>query len=467
MNERRLVIVGGGITGLAAAHEVADVNGWHVTVLEAGDRFGGKILTSDFVGRPVDEAADAFLRRVPDALRLCAELGLADDLVSPRTSTAHLWTGDGLRAFPGGSVMGVPLWPDAAVESGIISPAGIERAMGETDRHGPPLCDDVTIGAFLDERLGQEVSRRLVAPLVGGINAGAVDRLSLDAVLPQLSSAARSGPSLIAALRDAAPAPTAAATTAVFAGLTSGTGHLIEQLVASLRERGVELELDAGVDLIEPRSGPGGTTGSAMRVLAGDRELIADAVVVTTPAHRAASLIRTLSVAASDALGAIPTASVVMVTLAWPRDQICDVAGSGVLVPREEQRTVSAISWASNKWAHLDDGETAILRVSAGHADDPTPIDLDDGTLLERVVADVADITRISGPPNDVRISRWRDGFPQYEVGHLSRCDAVDHALRDSGSNIAVTGAGHRGLGIPACIRQGRDAARLVMGAAS
>ena len=204
-----------------------------------------------------------------------------------------------------------------------------------------------------------------------------------------------------------------------------------------------------------------------MRVLAGDRELLADAVVLTTPAHRAASLIRTISVAASDALGAIPTASVVMVTLAWPRDQICDVAGSGVLVPREEQRTVSAISWASNKWAHLDDGETAILRVSAGHADDPTPIDLDDGTLLERVVADVADITRISGPPNDVRISRWRDGFPQYEVGHLSRCDAVDHALRDSGSNIAVTGAGHRGLGIPACIRQGRDAARLVMGAAS
>lgn len=451
---RHLAVVGGGITGLAAAWEAAASPGWRVTVVDSDDRVGGKLRTSQIAGLPVDESADAFLRRVPDALDLTTELGLADELVAPATGTAHLWCGDRLRPLPTGGVFGIPL--DTTVTApGIVDQVALQRALAEVDRDGDPLDRDVAIGGFLDERLGPEVSRRLVAPLVGGIGAGDVDELSLDAVLPQIATAARSGPSVVAALR--AARPTTAPAGPVFAAHPLGMGHLVDTLTSALVHRGVEFRTGTEVEAVTPGR-PGRTT-----VVGPDITLDADAVVVATPPSVAARLVAGAVPAAATLLSGITTASVVLVTLAWPAAELGELEGSGFLVPRGSGLRITACSWASTKWAHLATTGSAVLRVSVGHAGDPGAVDLDDSSLLSIVSGDLERSMGITSAPAEQRISRWPGSFPQYLVGHLDRCDAIDAALAEAALPLAVTGAGHRGLGIPACIRQGRAAARLLI----
>ena len=205
----RLAVVGAGITGLSAAYELAvrHPGRAEIVVLEAGDRFGGKIRTTPFAGLPVDEAADAFLARVPDAVELCRELGLGGQLVTPATGQAYLYSRGELRPFPPGVVLGVPTDLDALAASGALSPAGVDRAaldltMGpDPDRFGVEDPADESVGAVVRRRVGDEVFERLVAPLLSGVHAGNADQLSLAAGAPQLGAALRDHPSLIGGLR--------------------------------------------------------------------------------------------------------------------------------------------------------------------------------------------------------------------------------------------------------------------------
>ncbi|HNL47820.1 MAG TPA: FAD-dependent oxidoreductase, partial [Microthrixaceae bacterium] len=202
---RHLVVVGGGITGLAAAWEASARAGVTVTVLEASDRLGGKVRTSaiELPGGPrtVDEGADNFLARVPDAVELCVELGLEDQLIEPAIGRAAVWARGAVRPYPTRHVLGVPLDADELARTGIVSDDAVRAVAGEVDSTDPAPPDDVAIGAFIGGRFGREVVEHLVGPLVGGINAGDVDELSLRAVTPQLAAAAADGASLTLALR--------------------------------------------------------------------------------------------------------------------------------------------------------------------------------------------------------------------------------------------------------------------------
>ncbi len=193
-----VVVAGGGITGLVAARAAA-IAGASVTVVEPGP-LGGKVRSSPFDGE-LDEAADAFLARVPEGVALCEELGLAGDLVSPAQRRAFVWVDGALRLLPEGQVLGVPTDLDELAASGIVSAAAVARAATDLERPASISEGDVPIGAFVRDRLGDEVAERLVDPLVGGINAGDTDRLSLAATVPQLDAAGRRGPSLIDACR--------------------------------------------------------------------------------------------------------------------------------------------------------------------------------------------------------------------------------------------------------------------------
>lgn len=452
-----IAVVGGGITGLAAAYELAVHGGASVVLVEADDRLGGKLATTPFRGRPVDAGADAFLARVPDASDLCAELGLADTLVSPAVGSASIWRAGALRRIPPGLVLGVPVDVDTAAHSDVLSPEGWARAAQEPDLPGEPLSHDEALGAVIRRRFGDEVLERLVGPLMGGVYAGDADRTSIEASTPQLADAARSDRSMSRALsrqRDQSPPdPTAP----VFLSPRDGMAALVDALAATTP---AELLTSTPVTAVVE-------SGGGWVVSTPDVDIEAHGVVIATPAAAAARLLAETAPVAADLLTGIEYASVVLVTLAYPASAVgVPLDGSGFLIPRTEGLFTTAVSWSSVKWAHLarPDGEVT-LRASAGHRADPTAVTLPDDEVLSRIRADLHLTMGISPEtePLEARISRYPRGLPQYDVGHLDRVAAIEAAVAQTAPGLVVTGAAFRGLGVPACIRQGRAAARALL----
>lgn len=433
----KVAIVGAGITGLAAGYEAANA-GAEVVVYEAAERPGGRILTSELAGQPVDEGADAFLARVPWAVELCQELGLAADLVSPAQRTAFVYSRGALRAVPQPNVLGVPLDFDALDASGIVSADGVDRARQEPDLAGTPLVEDESVGGLVRRRLGDEVADRLVDPLIGGINASSINDLSLRAAVPQLAEAAARGPSLVRELSRLAASSTADPDAPVFYSLPDGVGRLTDELAARLSHR---------LRLLSPVVDLG--------------ELDADQVIVTLPAAAASALVAPMSPTAATLLASIDYASVVLVSLAFNATDVDHpMAGSGYLVPAVEGRTITACSWASSKWSHVGSSDTVVLRVSAGRYGDDRALALGDEALLEAVRDDLSLTMGLDAKPHTVRISRWERSLPQFRPGHLDLVADIERTLARDAPWLRVTGAWARGLGIPACINQGRQAAR-------
>jgi oxygen-dependent protoporphyrinogen oxidase len=457
MSGEAVVVVGGGITGLVAARDLV-LAGALVTLVEP-ERPGGKLRTNPFAGGSLDEAADAFLARVPEGMELCRELGLDGDLVSPAARRAYVWSRGELRLLPEAQVLGVPTDLDELASSGIVSSDGLERA--RRDLTTPLLVPDAdsSIGALMRDRLGDEVTERLVDPLVGGINAGHTDQLSLAATVPQLDAAARSGaPSLIEACR-IQRAAVADPSAPVFFAPRAGMGALATAVFNDAVDRGLEVIAARAVGLERE--------GAHWRVaLDGGRALRADGAVIATPAGVAAGLLRPHASRASALLAGIPYASVAMVSVAVDRTAIDrELDGSGYLVPRVEGRTITACSWATSKWPHLGDGSTVWLRASVGRDGDDSALALGDDAIARAVLADLADTMALRGEPAELRVTRWPASFPQYRPGHLDRIAAVEADLASAAPRVTVAGAALRGIGVPACIRQGRAAAGRILAA--
>ena len=459
-----VAVVGGGIAGLAAAHELADREGVTTTVLEASARLGGKVATEPFAGTALDTGPDAFLARRPEAVELCAELGLTSRLEPPATGEAWLWIGDRLRRIPARTLLGLPTDVRAVARTGVLSPAGLARlavapALARL-RRPLPADVDAAIGAVVRAALGAEVLERLVDPLVGGINAGNTDALSIDAVAPQLAAAARRSGDLMAGGREvlaAAPAPGPAGPAPVFYGLPGGMQGLVDALEARLRRAGVALRTGAPVLGLRRADGCWSleTTGGP---------LTADAVVLAAAAAVTAPLLAPVDEAAARTLAAITSASVTLVALSWPSAAVPRLPhGSGFLVPRTEGRLMTACSWSSSKWHHLADPGRVIFRASAGRADDGRAEAMDDEEVVGRLLAELRSAMGITAAPTEVRLTRWPAAFPQYAPGHLDRMAALERALAERQPGLAVAGAALRGVGIPACIGSGRAAARRLV----
>ncbi|HEX6238716.1 MAG TPA: protoporphyrinogen oxidase [Acidimicrobiales bacterium] len=445
-----LVVVGGGISGLAAGWE-AMRRGADVLVLEADERPGGKLRTSPFAGVPLDEGADAFLARVPEAVELCRELGLGDRLVTPTSGSAYVFSERALRRLPAEQLLGVPTDLDAAAESGILSPAGLARARHDLTAPDDNPGGDEAVGALVRRRLGDEVLDRLVGPLVGGTWAADCDRLSLQTATPALAAARDRDPSLVrGAARVRAEAGAAAGEAPVFLAPRGGMSRLVGALAEALGDR---LRTGTTVSSVARE-------GSRWRVEPAG--ITCDGVVLATPAFVTASLVADLAPEASRLLGGIDHASVVLVSLALPRGAIDHpLDGSGFLVPRTAGRVATACSWVNSKWGHLDiDPDVAVLRVSAGHHGDDRAVLADDDQLLAAILVDLRELMAIDpgATPVEVRVSRWARAFPQPRPGHAATVRAIDAALRRGGDGLAATGAWRLGVGIPACIRGARTA---------
>jgi protoporphyrinogen/coproporphyrinogen III oxidase len=449
-----LVVVGAGITGLAAAWEATRA-GASVVVLDP-DPPGGKVRASPFAGGVLDEAADAFLARVPEGLELCRELGIDGDLVSPAARTARVWSRGELRPLPSAQVLGVPTDLDELAASGIVSAEGLARAADDLERPLQAPDGDPTIGAVIRDRLGDEVLERLVDPLVGGINAGDCDALSLAATVPQLDAAVRSGAdSLIeacAAQRAAAPDPTAP----VFFAPRDGMGSLVDTLVDALADLGTD---------VRPWSAQGlSPDGDGWSVATDHGDLPARAAALTAPAGAVAALVEPHAPQAAAELSSIGYASVALLSIATAREAVeRDLDASGFLVPRVEGLTITACSWSSAKWAHLGGDGTVRLRASVGRAGHDGALGMSDPELVAAVLADLAATMDLRGRPDEVRVSRWTASLPQYRPGHLDRVAAVEANLARVEPRLGASGAWARGLGVPACIRQGRALASTLL----
>lgn len=445
----RVIVVGGGIAGLTTAYDLAQA-GVDVELREADDRVGGKIRTTPFAGLPaVDCGADAFLARVPWAVQLARELGFGDELISPSSGTAYLATRGALRHIPMPNLLGVPLDLDALRASGVVSDDAVARAADDLTRtvdHGMPDGDE-SLGSLVRRRLGDEILEQLVDPLLGGIYAGDSDKLSLEAGAPQIHAAAHADASLIRALDAQRRAATSANPTApVFFAPPDGMSRLVRELERVLAARIVR---GAPVARLE-RDGDAWVVDGAR----------ADAVVLATPAYVSASLLRDTAPRAAELLASIDYAGVALVTMAFARDAIgVPLDASGFLVPKPEKRTLTACSWSSTKWAHLDRGAHAILRASAGHYGNEAALALDDDALVAAMLRELEEIMGISREPVEIRISRWSASFPQYAPGHVARVAAIDDALAGEAPGVRVTGAAYRGIGIPALVRAARETA--------
>jgi oxygen-dependent protoporphyrinogen oxidase len=437
----RVAVVGGGITGLSAALALLREDGFAVTVYEAQDRVGGKIRTSPFGGLPaVDEGADAFLARVPEGTALAREVGLGDTLTSPATGSAAIWW-DGLQRIPDGLVLGMPSGAWSLARSKLLSAGGKLRAATEPLRPRTADADD-SLGAYVRSRFGNQVLERLVDPLIGSIYATDTDRFSLDAV-PQIAELAAASRSVVLGSRHrppAAPGP-------VFFTPNGGVGALVDATADAVVAAGGEIRTGAPCTTLE-------ADGSGWR-LDGIR---ADAIVLACPAAQAARLLAQIGSDAAKPLSSIEYADVVLVTLAVPADAWPDrlLGLSGYLVPKPVQQLVTAVSFASQKWAHWRRDGQVLLRVSLGR--DALPVlHLDDERLVEAAVTEVGEHLGIDLEPVDVRVTRWQRGFPQYRPHHHDLVGAVEQTMPAS---IVLAGASYHGIGIPACIRSGRAAAR-------
>jgi protoporphyrinogen/coproporphyrinogen III oxidase len=496
-----VVIVGGGIAGLAAAFFLRD-EPVRVTVLEGSPRLGGKLSVSEIAGVAVDEGAEALLVTRPEGTGLIAEVGLAGDRVAPGTTSSAIWTLGALRPLPRHQFMGVPSDLAELAGSGVVSGEGAARASQDLELPPTTRDGDVPVADFVGARFGPEVVNRLVDPLLGGVYAGRSSDLSFDATMPALAAASRRYRSLAEAVGSLLPSPAPVPAGerdrapaglrpggSVFTTLAGGLGQLPAFLA---KASGAEVRTTAMTRALSPapgapsargaRGAPGAwgapdaepgwrlTVGSA----AAEELIEADAVILAVPARPAARLLTGVpgTSAAVTALGEISYASMAIVTLAYPRSAfpgsgLAALGWSGYLVPAVDGRAVKAVTFSSVKWPHLAEVTAPgaepleVVRCSVGRIGEEALVQRGDEDLAAVAAAELAAATGVQGAPAAHRITRWGGALPQYTVGHLDRVARIRAAVATQ-PGLAVCGAAYEGVGIPACVATARAAASQV-----
>jgi oxygen-dependent protoporphyrinogen oxidase len=470
----RIVVIGGGIAGLSAAFRLRQLRpDAELVLLESADRVGGKLRRVQVAGAWVDVGAEAMLARRPEGLATVSELGLADELIHPLTTAALLRNRGTNRPLPARTLMGVPT--DLASVRSVLSEPTLDRIASEPDRGPyPPLAGDVSVGDLVAERFGPEVVDRLVDPLLGGVYAGHAHRISLQAAVPAVAGrlSAEGGSLLAAARAVVAAGDRDSSARPVFASLAGGLARLAETLAA---RGGFTVRCGCPVRSIERGTGGfvlsiGARSIGARSIGSGPaaERLAADAVVVATPAGKAATLLAGIAPSAAAELAGIETASMVIVTLAFRLPLPHPLpAGSGILIPDVEGLAGKAMTFSSQKWPGVGtEAGLLLLRASLGRAGEQAQLQRPDAELTALVRRELAELTGLAAEPVDSHLQRWGGALPQYAVGHPDRVRRIRQAVARV-PGLAVCGASYDGVGIPACIGSAWLAADQVSAALS
>ena len=467
-----VVIVGGGIAGLAAAYELSR-QGVGCVVLERHARPGGVIFSEEVDGFTIDGGPDSLLVQKPAGIQLCQELGLGARLVATKLPrVAYILRAGTLHALPAASVLGIPTRVKPFLGSQLFSWPGKLRMGAElfVPRRQDDSGDE-SIGAFITRRFGREAATYIAEPLLAGIHAGDVNRLSVRALFPQFVEAERTHGSLLRAFRARQSANQKSDTgndDGVFRSLPGGLSELVRTLVQSLPP--CTLQTGAAVARVSDRPSTDSSAdavGSSPRFLverAGGAAVEARAVILAAPAFVTSTLTRDYDADLSRLCSEIPYASSAAIVLAFDRQAVRHpLNGSGFVVPRVEGSTLLAVSWLSSKWPGRASDDRVLLRAFVGGARDPHALERSDEELVREALTALTPLLGIAAPPLLSRVYRWERANAQHEVGHLARMAAIEHALtRHAG--LYVTGSGFRGTGIPDCIADGRSTARAAAG---
>lgn len=469
---RTVVIVGGGISGLATAfslQEQATKAGLTLrcTILEAGSSWGGKIVTHR-VGEIVTEAGpDSFLSQKQAGLDLCTKLGLADQLINTNETgkkACVLYRGC-LHDLPEGLLSFVPKQLGSFLNSGLLSWSGLVRMGLEFAVPPGSSREDESLAGFLRRRFGAQAFERVLEPLMAGIYAGDAEHLSLRATFPRFFELEQQYGSIVrgmmAAKKAASRASTAQPGRTMFVSLKNGLSDLVIALTSRLTQQGVELRVGCRVEALRVRSHELGRWMYDL-ILEDGSALSADSVVLATPAYMSAELVRPLTPIAGGLLDMIPYASTATIAMAFPRTLTSAIEGFGFIIPRTEQRDLIAATWTSLKWPHRAPADQLLARCYVGGVGREDILQLDDETLVAKVREELAAVCGIGVEPTFTEVNRWWKAMPQYTIGHLDRLVQLDAAVSRY-PGLILTGAGYRGVGIPDCIRDGTLAAERVV----
>ena len=444
-----VIIVGAGITGLAAAYELT-IRGVPFTTLEASNRAGGLILTEKVDGFTIEAGPDSMLAQKPAGLELCEELGLGSRLITtnpPRR--AFVLLNGRLHPLPRRSVLGIPTtWRGIARYDLLPWSARARMAMEPLTWRRKAATDDESVAAFFRRHFGSTAARLIAEPLLGGIHAGSIEELSIRSLFPRLADAESRGGSVIRALRRTRQGTGEG----MFRSLSSGMGEMVAAIERRLPPGSLRLNRRV-TGLVRDQN--------EWRVRCEQESFVARAVVLAVPASVASQMLRPLDAEAAQLCGEVPYASTASIALAWPRSEIAhELAGSGFVVARAPGAPrITACTWVSSKWSNRAPAGWALLRAFVGGAHDPGAVALSDDDLVQTAIGDVSRVLGIATAPRLARIYRWLNAGAQHTVGHLDRIARLEDRLR-AHPGIVVAGSGFRSIGIPDCIADGRAAAR-------
>lgn len=466
---RRIVVVGAGITGLAAAFAVlrADPRA-KVTVIEQSPLVGGQVRAIDVAGSPVDVGAEAIHLGAPDAAALVRELGLDETVIGARPGTSLLLTRKGLRPLPAGVGPTGPTKVGPVLKSGILSPAGLVRAgLEPLMRRRYP--DDMAVADFVQMRFGREVVETFVDPLLGNLHSGNVHALSMRATAKQLVPTAASGKSLLMKALRKPPAPVrrpdSAAALPMFASWPGGLTTLVDALVERILAGGGEVRTGVRVLAIEPSAPSDAERGPRRwRVATSEGPVDADDVIVTAGPRVVKELVSPLVPAVGTAMQWVRTASVATVVLAFDKreaqaNQVLREA-NGVLLTSRQAGVMKAMTNMSRKWAPLDACPWHVLRLSVGRSTNEIANDLDDQQMVSAVVGELGSLIGLDAEPRFSAVVRWPQTMPQLGVGHVERVAEARAAALAGAPGLHLAGAAVDGLGLTATISSGLRAGR-------
>jgi oxygen-dependent protoporphyrinogen oxidase len=467
---RRIVVIGGGIAGLAAAHRIVELNsekslGIEVALIEASHRLGGTIATERIGNFLVEGGPDSFITEKPWALHLCERIGLAARFVSTQTAYQKIYVvhRGKLEALPEGFFLLAPtrFWP--FIRTPLFSWAGKLRMASELFMPRGEMDDDESLGSFVRRRFGSEALERAAQPLIGGIYASDPDKLSLTATMPRFKEMERQQRSVIWAMRSEQKRRPrnretgSGARWGLFVTLAGGMQELVDALARRLPEGSIQVNAPV-TNVIRDRDGHGWLLS-----VKEDKGLKADAIILATPAFRAGQLLASTAHDAADELKRISYASTATVTLAYRREDFPHEPDSfGFVVPAIERRKIIACTFSSLKYPGRAPNGHVLLRAFVGGALQRELFNDNDATMEKNVRDELASLIGITALPRLVRIWRHANSMPQYYVGHDTRINRIETLLSQY-PTLALAGSAYRGVGISDCVRTGEEAAEKIV----
>lgn len=458
-------MIGGGITGLTAAYylqkSIAEQGlPIDVQLVEASHKLGGKIQTVYKDGFTIERGPDSFLERKVSAAELVRDVGLGDQLVNNTAGRAFVLVKDKLHSMPKGAVMGIPTKIAPFATTDLFSVQGKMRAVGDFVLPRSKVNGDQSLGSFFRRRLGDEVVENLIEPLLSGIYAGDIDQLSLMSTFPQFHEVERNHRSLILGMKKTTPkAPKNRLNSknqGIFLTLKNGLQALVDAIEAKLTP-GTVLKGTRILSIDKRSNGTGYEIG-----LNNGESMQADSIVIALPHLAMAELFPDRDYLCG--YKQMPATSVATVAMAFNAEDVEDrLDGTGFVVSRNSDYTITACTWTHKKWPHTTPEGKVLLRCYVGRAGEETVVDLSDAEIERIVLEDLKQTMNILATPEFTIISRWKNAMPQYTVGHKDRLNNMKAKLREDMPGIFIAGGSFEGIGLPDCIDQGKAAVQDVL----